>query len=652
MDGIKRVVISNVSPAVDCGQFPVKAIIEEPLTIAADIFADGHDTLAAAILIKHSTEKQWTEQALTAHHNDHWFTSFTPSKTGVYQFRVIAWINKFGSWQKDFAKKTKGNYDLETELNGGIAILSDLLKTATGKTKNLIQNIIHNIGNEKDITGKIAIALDDKINDLLCKCRDKNAVTTHPQIFEITADRKKAAYSTWYELFPRSASAEPGKHGTFADVINLLPRISKMGFDVLYLPPVHPIGITHRKGRNNALSAIAGDPGSPWAIGNSSGGHKAIHPDLGTIKDFRNLIKESKKHNVEIAMDIAFQCSPDHPYLKEHPEWFKWRPDGTVQYAENPPKKYEDIVPFDFECTEWQALWQELKSIIEYWISNGVNIFRVDNPHTKAIPFWKWVIREIKMIHPDIIFLAEAFTRPRIMEHLAKIGFTQSYTYFTWRNTRHDLQEYVAELTQTNLKYYFQPNFWPNTPDILTDELVHGGENMHIIRLILAATLSSSYGIYGPVYEYTFNEPMPGKEEYNDNEKYEIKNWDWNRYTKTKEIITRINRIRATHSALQTTANVTFANTDNEKIMCYIKQDKNTGDTLIIVVNIDPCHTQKTNISFSPKDIGKDDQESYMVHDLLSGDRYTWQGGASFAELNPYDIPAHILHVKHTQHAR
>jgi len=645
MDGIKRAVISNVMPAVDGGQFAVKTIVDLPLKISADIFADGHDTLAAAVLIKHVTDKQWIEQPLQAHHNDHWFTSFIPQKIGIYQFRIVAWVDKFKSWQKGFEKKMAANQPLDVELAAAHTILTDAGLLATGKNKAALQAFITRLSEAADIQEKAHIALDKDIANLLNKCRDKNSVTTHPQTFEIAVDRKKALYSTWYELFPRSASTEVEKHGTFADVAKLLPRISKMGFDVLYLPPIHPIGEQHRKGRNNSLTATPDDPGSPWAIGNAKGGHKAIHPELGNIKDFRKLIDEGKKHNIEIAMDIAFQCAPDHPYLKEHPEWFKWRADGTVQYAENPPKKYEDIVPFDFESRDWRALWQELKSVLEYWISNGVNIFRVDNPHTKAIPFWAWVIKEIKAAHPEVLFLAEAFTRPRIMEHLAKIGFTQSYTYFTWRTTKHDLEEYVTELTKTNLKNYFRANFWPNTPDILTEELVHGGENIHIIRLLLTATLSSSYGIYGPVYEYTVNDPMPGKEEYNHNEKYELKNWDWEKYSKTREIITRTNRIRAAHTALQATANITFAKTDNEHIICYVKRDEVNDDTLIIAVNLDPRHTQKAHITFPPDAIGRAGESMYTVHDLLSGDTYQWHGPTNYVELNPYDMPAHILHL-------
>ena len=396
-----------------------------------------------------------------------------------------------------------------------------------------------------------------------------------------------------------------------------------MGFDVLYFPPIHPIGVSKRKGKNNSLNAEEGEPGSPWAIGNSDGGHKSVNPELGKLKDFLTLLKNAKKLGIDIAMDIAFQCSPDHPYVKEHPQWFKWNPDGTIKFAENPPKKYEDIIPFDFECEDWKNLWMELKSIIDYWIEKGVSIFRIDNPHTKPFNFWEWLITEVHKKNPEIIFLAEAFTRPRLMEQLAGFGFTQSYTYFTWRNSKKEIEDYMMELTKTDQRFYFRPNFWPNTPDILHEELVHGGENIHIIRLILAATLSSNYGLYGPVYEFTINEPFPGKEEYLNNEKYEIKHWEWNSYTKTKELIARINKIRKENLALQETNNIRFLPTKNEKMIAYIKEDKTGLDHLLIIVNLDPFNTHSCTVDLNFND---DDFRSgpYFLTDLLSGEKYVW----------------------------
>jgi len=642
--GKKRVIISNVLPSVDDGLFPAKAIVNQKLDISADIFADGHDEIAASVLIKYRTEKPWSEYSLTLVNNDHWIYSFTPTKIGTYQFQILAWIDTFTSWKNGFEKKYSAGQDIDVELKIGLQVVEDALKRSTGKSKIQLQQWLNLLNEAESIEDKVNLIRNNTITEALYKCTDKNKATIYPKVFEITVERKRAGFSTWYELFPRSTSETPGTHGTFNDVIKLLPRISRMGFDVLYFPPIHPIGKVNRKGKNNSLRANDNDPGSPWAIGNEKGGHKEIHSKLGTLKDFKKLIQESKKHGLEIAMDIAFQCAPDHPYVLKHPSWFKWRPDGTVQHAENPPKKYEDILPFNFESDDWEDLWKELKGVMEYWIENGVSIFRVDNPHTKAIPFWEWVIKEIKDQHPETIFLAEAFTRPRIMEHLAKIGFTQSYTYFTWRHTKKELEEYVTELTRTDLKYYFRPNFWPNTPDILTPELTEGKENGHIIRLLLAATLSSSYGIYGPVYELNIDEPMPGKEEYMHNEKYEIKHWNWDFYTKTYEIISRINRIRKENASLQSTANIRFAETTNEQIISYVKFDAEYKNILIIAVNLDPYDTHSADIQL-PLLEGFKWEDNITVHDLLSGDKYQWSNDRNYVEINPYDIPAHVLRV-------
>jgi starch synthase (maltosyl-transferring) len=470
--------------------------------------------------------------------------------------------------------------------------------------------------------------------------------TVYPITFKLEVERRKAGFSSWYELFPRSAAGEEGKHGTFKDVIRLLPRVAKMGFDVLYFPPIHPIGEKNRKGKNNSLTAGPEDPGSPWAIGNRKGGHKTIHAQLGTLADFKKLNKEAAKYGIEIAMDIAYQCAPDHPYVKKHPQWFKWRPDGTVQYAENPPKKYEDILPFNFETDDWENLWQELKSVIDYWIDAGVRVFRIDNPHTKAFRFWQWMINEVRKTHPEVIFLAEAFTRPRVMERLGKAGFNQSYSYFTWRNTKQELQEYMTELTRTEMRWYYRPNFWPNTPDILPPALIYGGENAHVMRLILAATLSSNYGLYGPVYEYGLNTPHGSKEEYVDNEKYEIKHWDWDKYTRTGEIITRLNHIRKQNPALQSTWNIDFADTTNDQIICYGKSNSEAANTLIIAVNLDVNNTQGGHVRIPLKKLGIDEYKPYKVHDLLSGDTYNWQGDWNFVQLNPNQMPAHIFRVE------
>jgi starch synthase (maltosyl-transferring) len=643
--GRKRVIITNVKPSIDCGAYPAKGTIGEDFLISADIFSDGHDEVKAALLYKHKADRQWKEHAISFINNDHWETNIYPAKTGFYQFQLLGWVDHFITWQNGLIKKYEAGQDLDTEFKIGSTLIEEALNKAAAKDKKILQGYIEKLNQLKAIDERIKTATNDTLTSIMCRCRDKELLTVS-EISVIEVEGERARFSTWYEMFPRSASFEPGKHGTFKDVVRVLPRIAEMGFDTLYFPPIHPIGEQKRKGRNNSLTPASDDPGSPWAIGSRLGGHKAIHPALGSLSDFQKLIKEARSFNIEIALDIAFQCAPDHPYVKEHPQWFKWRPDGTVQYAENPPKKYEDILPFNFETEDWQNLWKELKSIVDYWIEKGITIFRVDNPHTKSFAFWEWMIPEVRKANPEVIFLAEAFTRPRIMERLAKAGFNQSYTYFTWRNSKKEIEEYMKELTESDLRYYYRPNFWPNTPDILPPEITHGGENAHIRRLILAATLSSNYGLYGPVYEFGYTEPMPGKEEYIDNEKYEIKTWDWNAQTRIREIITRVNKIRKENTALQTTYNIHFAKTSNDQILCYCKHDRNNSNTLIIAVNMDNWNTQAAKVRLPLAKIGLNDGETYLVRDLLSGDKYKWTGEWNYVQLNPNEMPAHILKVE------
>lgn len=643
-EGRKRVHITHVSPRIDGGRHPAKGAIHEPVLFSADIFADGHDELAASVLVKHVGEKKWSELPMVLQSNDHWEASMKPKQLGIYQFRFQGWVDPFITWQKKMTKLSQAGQELETELLIGAEMAERLAARARGEDQTVLQRWAERIRNGRD-SRVLPLVFDPEVSARISGYRNKDRITRWPELLEIEIERKKAAFSTWYELFPRSASAQEGTHGTFGDVKKLLPRIARMGFDVLYLPPIHPIGEVKRKGRNNALQAGPDDPGSPWAIGNKKGGHQSIHPQLGTLRDFRALVREARKLGIEIALDIAFQCAPDHPYVKQHPQWFRWRPDGTVQYAENPPKKYEDILPLDFESEDWEQLWQELESVVLYWIKQGVQVFRVDNPHTKALPFWEWMIGRVRRAHPQVIFLAEAFTRPRIMEQLAKAGFNQSYTYFTWRNTKWELEEYMRELTQTDRRFYFRPNFWPNTPDILPPALVYGGETAHIIRLVLAATLSSNYGIYGPVYEFCVNTPYPGKEEYADNEKYQIHHWDWDRYTRLGELITRINRIRKAHPALQSTWNIRFGETSNEQMICYGKVDLEEGDRMVIVVNLDPFHTQAARVRLPSATLGLPAGSSYRVKDLLSGDIYRWQDDWNFVRLNPQELPVHVFEV-------
>jgi starch synthase (maltosyl-transferring) len=649
LDGKERVVISNISPQIEKGKYPAKRVIGESIDITADIFTDGHDEIAASVMLKHQSAGEWLEIPMDFVANDSWKATLTPEQTGNYEFQIIGWIDHYTTRKKGLVKKFNAGQDISVELEIGVEMLVHAASlTESEAESDMLKSWANQFTASRSPETAISLALSTEVEQLMRKIRETDLVTTYPETFLFEIERKKAGFSSWYELFPRSAGKETGQHGTFKDVQSLLPKIAAMGFDTLYFPPVHPIGEVKRKGKNNSLTPDPSDPGSPWAIGNITGGHKAIHPQLGTIDDFEQLVSEAKELGIEVAMDIAYQCAPDHPYVKAHPQWFKWRPDGTVQYAENPPKRYEDILPFNFENDDWENLWKELKSVIDFWIEKGVRIFRIDNPHTKAFAFWEWMIGEVREKNPEVIFLAEAFTRPRVMEKLAKIGFNQSYTYFTWRNTKWEFEQYLTELTKTDLQYYFRPNFWPNTPDILPHHLVEGGENAHIMRLILAATMSSNYGLYGPVYEYGVNTPHPGKEEYTDNEKYEIKTWDWERYSRTREIITLVNKIRNTYPALQTTWNIDFTYTNNDQVICYSKKDPSSASMLLIVVNLDAFHTQGAHIRVPLERIGMDYNQTYLVRDMLSGEKYRWQGEYNFVQLNPYDMPAHILEINHT----
>jgi starch synthase (maltosyl-transferring) len=547
-------------------------------------------------------------------HNDHWAGTFTVAKLGRYQYKVRAWVDRFVTWQRDLVKRREAGQDLSIDFLIGAEIS----------------------GNE--VLKDPSRSADERYDAAMKALPPPPApeIVVESGVLEVVVDPVRARFSTWYEMFPRSARAD-GRHATFRDVVALLPYVEEMGFDVLYFPPIHPIGTTARKGRNNAVSAGPDDVGSPWAIGAAEGGHKAILPALGSFDDFHALVKEAERRNIAIALDIAFQCSPDHPYVREHPEWFRKRPDGSIQYAENPPKKYQDIYPFDFESREWKSLWLELKSIFEFWAGHGVRIFRVDNPHTKAFDFWEWCIGELKKQHPDLIFLSEAFTRPRIMHKLAKLGFTQSYTYFTWRNTKEELVDYFTELTQHASREYFRPNVWPNTPDILHETLQHGGRPAFIVRAVLAATLAASYGLYGPAYELLEHLPRePGSEEYLHSEKYEVRRWDRDRADSLRELIGRLNRVRRENAALHGDWSLRFHPVDNHQMVAYSKTQG--FNTILAVVSLDFHHPQS---GFVDVDI----DGSFEVHDLLSGGRYTWSRGRNYVELNPHTLPAHVFRV-------
>jgi starch synthase (maltosyl-transferring) len=645
-DGRRRVVVENLNPEIDGGRFPIKRVIGEKVVVTADIFADGHDAISTKLLYRSPRDKAWRETPMTLVENDRWRGEFLVEEIGVYRYTVIGWIDHFKTWQRDIGKKLHAGQDLKMDLLIGAKWVEEASQSASGEYRKKLIDFGKMLKKGEDQEEAILVALSAELTELMDQYPDKKFAVSHPKELRVWVDRGKALFSTWYELFPRSCSKEPDRHGTFEDCERLLPVIVSMGFDILYLPPVHPIGRMNRKGKNNVLENNPDDVGSPWAIGSKEGGHKAIHPQLGTIEDFERLIMKAKDHGIEVAMDLAFQCSPDHPYMKGHPEWFRWRPDGTVQFAENPPKKYEDIIPLNFETEKWKELWEELKSIVLFWIEKGVRIFRVDNPHTKPFSFWEWLIKESKEKSPDVIFLSEAFTRPKVMYRLAKIGFTQSYTYFSWRNTKRELIEYLTELTKTEVREYLRPNFWPNTPDILPEHLQYGGRSAFMIRLVLAATLSSNYGMYGPAFELCVNEAIPGKEEYLHSEKYEIKHWERDKPGSLQDFIARVNRIRKENAALQTTWNLRFYEVDNETLLFCGKATHDLSNIILIVVNLDPFHTQNGWVRVPIEELGLDPHQPYLVHDLLSDDKYIWQGERNYVELNPQVLPANIFRVR------
>jgi starch synthase (maltosyl-transferring) len=645
-NGKRRVIIERVKPEINNGQFPIKRRIGEKVIVEADIFTDGHDSITARLLHKGPDDVQWIETPLLFIQNDRWQGEFIVDRIGIYHYTLMGWVDHFKSWQKALKKKFEAGQDISVDALTGAAYIKEGSKHASGKDAKKLTEISDFLKKKKDIEKIFSLSMSEELSNLMDHYADKGVATKYEKELAVSVDRDKALFSSWFEIFPRSCSSEPGRHGTFKDCEKILPGIVKMGFDVLYLTPIHPIGKTNRKGKNNTLVAEPEDVGSPWAIGSEEGGHKAVHPELGTISDFESLINKARELGVEIAMDLAFQCSPDHPYVKEHPEWFSWRPDGTIQFAENPPKKYEDIVPLYFETANWQDLWNELKSVVIFWIEKGVRIFRVDNPHTKPFAFWDWLIKEIKTVYPEVIFLSEAFTRPKVKYRLAKLGFTQSYTYFTWRNTKSELTQYMRELTQTDVSEYFRPNFWPNTPDILPEHLQYGGRQAFMLKLVLAATLSSNYGIYGPTFALYINEAMPDKEEYINSEKYELKFWDWDKPGNLRDLITRVNKIRRENPCLQMTRTIEFYETDNDHLICYGKFTDDLSNIILVVANLDSFHTQSGWLTVPIKKLGIEPGQSYLVHDLLGDDKYIWQGERNYVELNPHISPAHIFSIK------
>ncbi len=638
-----RIVIENVRPQLDSGAFAIKRITGQKVTVTADVFSDGHDIIQCAVRYRHESANDWKEVRMDALENDSWIAEFTVDEQGSYTYLVEGWVDYALNWQHGTERKIKDDQHVKSELLEGAEYINALIKLADSQEKEYLKKIAKSFASEKDYNLAVEAAMSHGLTAIFKKYPVKLLENKSIEL-AVYVDRKKALFSTWYEFFPRSASETEGKHGTFKDCERLLPRVAAMGFDTLYFPPIHPIGEVNRKGKNNATKAQPGDVGSPWGIGSKHGGHKSTHPELGTIKEFKSLVKKAQDLGIEVAMDYALQAAPDHPYVKDFPQWFKWRPDGTVQYAENPPKKYQDIQPIYFESSDWKNLWKELLDVALFWIEEcNIKIYRVDNPHTKPFYFWGWLISEIKKKHPDVLFLAEAFTRPKIMNELAKQGFSQSYTYFTWRDSKKELTDYVTELTRTEQKEFYRPNFWPNTPDINPFALQSGNESVYLQKYFLAATLSSSVGIYGPVFEYRVCAPMAaGKEEYLHSEKYEVVKWDWSIQNKLTTLITRVNAIRKDHASLQQTNNIVFCDTNNDQVMAYYKFDDAKDDETLMVVSLDAYNRTQAMVRLPMATLGN---RPIHVTDLITGNSYHWDKEYNYVEL-PSDLPFHLFKIQ------
>jgi starch synthase (maltosyl-transferring) len=647
----QRVVIENVQPQVDCGRFPVKRIVGDRVTVTADIFADGHDILYSVLRHRPAIQKDWDEVPMEPlpNGNDRWQAEFGVPDQGRHLFTVQAWIDHFQSWSRDLAKKFEAAQEISVDILTGVQLIEAAGARASGKDKLALMAAAAEIRKltATDLPRAVEKSSAPELQALMIRNADRRRATTYSRELAVLVDREKARFSSWYEMFPRSSSPQTGQHGTLQDTLKRLDYVAGMGFDVLYLPPIHPIGRSNRKAKNNQENAGPDDVGSPWAIGAREGGHKAINPQLGALEDFQQLLSRARQLGLEVALDLAFQCAPDHPYVKDHKQWFRIRPDGTVQYAENPPKKYQDIYPLDFETEKSQELWEELRSVVLYWIDQGIRIFRVDNPHTKPFNFWEWLITDIKSRHPDVLFLAEAFTRPKVMYELAKLGFTQSYTYFAWRNAKWELTEYFKEIVQSDVQEYFRANLWPNTPDILTDFLQHGGRPAFIIRLVLAATLGANYGIYGPSFELGENRAVrPGSEEYLDSEKYQVRSWDLESPDSLAGLIAKVNEIRRANPALQSDLSLRFHPVDNEQIIAYSKNSDDLLNIILTVVNLDPSRTQAGMVDLPVDAFHLDLRQSYQVHDLLTDAKYMWNGPRNYVELNPQRLSAHIFRIR------
>ncbi|MEP7269214.1 MAG: alpha-1,4-glucan--maltose-1-phosphate maltosyltransferase [Saprospiraceae bacterium] len=645
-NGQGRVFASVLSPVVDGGYYAIRRVAGQWVQVQAQIICDGHDVIQGGLQFKHVGDKDWEEHRIWSYAEDRWQGKFQVDRQGNWEYRVVGWVDHGLSWREGLQKKAYDGQYVMTELKDGIPIFEAIQKhyKSNKEAKEILKKLINTINDEHQYEEGVRMALSNDVQHVLYTCPEKKFIS-YSKSFPLYVDRQRALFSAWYEFFPRSASETPGQHGTFKDCEKLLPRIKEMGFDVLYFPPIHPIGEVNRKGKNNATIAGEGDVGSPWGIGNKTGGHDTVHPELGTLEDYKDLIQKAKAIDIEIAMDFALQCAPDHPWVKEHPSWFKWRSDGTVQYAENPPKKYQDILPIYFETEDWRALWTEIYRVVRYWIEQGVTIFRVDNPHTKPFVFWEWLIAEIKKDYPDILFLSEAFTRAALMYHLGKIGFTQSYNYFPWKSSKHELIGYMNELTTGTTAEIFRPNFWPNTPDINTFPMQNGNPSLYMIRLFLAATLCSSYGIYGPVYELLVHEALPGKEEYYRSEKYEIYHWDWTKHNKVTMLITMLNKIRKEHPAFHQTNNWENVPIENEQMIAYYKESDDGSDKILCIVNLNPFERQTASLQAPIQKIGVHPGQNFIVHDLISENSWIWNQEWNYIALDP-GMPFHLFKVR------
>jgi starch synthase (maltosyl-transferring) len=640
-----RIVIERVVPEIDAGRHPIKRIVGQSVTVSAAIFAEGHDRLAAMLLFRRRGDERWQEVPMRLLPNDRREAAFKVGAIGSYEYTVEAWIDRFSTWREALEKKLDAGQDVESDLLEGAVLVREAAARVPADAQRLKAWARHLEG-PGDLKTRTRAARDRELLETMVSCPDRGPASRYERTLEVQAECERAGSAAWYEFFPRSCSREPGRHGTLRDAEERLDYVASMGFDVVYLPPIHPIGRSYRKGPNNVEKAAPDDPGSPWAIGAEEGGHKAVHPALGSLADFDRFVAKARELGIEIALDIAFQCSPDHPYVTKHPEWFRRRPDGTIHYAENPPKRYQDIYPLHFECEAWRELWEELKSVILFWVDRGVSIFRVDNPHTKPFAFWEWLIREVRAVHPEVVFLSEAFTRPSVLHYLAKIGFSQSYGYFTWRNTKHELVEYLTELGSYPAREYLRTNFFANTPDILHAYLQTGVRAAFQTRVALAATLSGSYGIYGPPFELCESEALAGSEDYRDSEKYQIRDWDLDRPGHIRDWIARLNEIRREQPALTQGDPPRFIDTDNDELIAYARIAGGRDDIIILVVNLDPHHVQSGWLELPLEELGLEEGSPFQAHDLLGGGRYLWHGRRCYVSLDPASAPAHVLRLR------